>query len=102
MLPAYDTRHEWHRRRSQAVSSFDRLTAYLAARAEPRLKLTFGEVEAILGELLPWGARLGSQWWGDHRTGRRQHSRAWRAAGWRVAGVDAHAGRVTFVRGPPG
>ena len=87
---------------AQPATDYGKLAAHLAARAESCLTLTFDEVEAIVGGLLPLAARLGPYWWGNHRQGRRQHGRAWQEAGWRVAGVDAHAGRVTFVREPAG
>ena len=82
----------------QPVGDFARLAAHLAMQPGPRLALTFAEVEAITGGLLPIRARLHEQWWRAGYRGRARHSFAWRAAGWEVEHVDVYAETVTFVR----
>jgi hypothetical protein len=86
----------WRDRRPEP--DYDKLAAHLAARSEPRLMLTFAELEAIVGEPLPLSARHVSQWWHstDHR--RSRHGFAWRTAGWQLEHVDVYAETVTFVR----
>jgi hypothetical protein len=80
------------------VGDFARLAAHLAMQPGPRLTLTFAEVEAITGGLLPLRARLQEQWWRAGWHGRAPHTLAWRATGWEVEHVDAYDGTVTFVR----
>ena len=80
------------------MNDYGKLPAHLAARPEAVLTLTLDEIEALVGGPLPWAARLGPGWSGDHPTSRGHHGLAWRAAGWRVERVDAYAGRVTFAR----
>ena len=74
-----------------------RLAAYLAGQTQSieRLEMSLGEIEAIVGERLPEGARFPSWWRNDDR---RMHARAWLTAGWLVDGMVAAEGRVVFVR----
>ena len=81
----------------RSSGDFARLAAHLDVELGPRLTLTFAEVEAITGELLPFAATLGTQWWRSGSYG-RAHSFAWRSVGWDVEQVDPYAGTVTFVR----
>jgi hypothetical protein len=78
---------------------YARLTAYLAARHEQRITLTFTQLEqAILLEPLPYGARSQYSWWSNTPSRRLLHNRAWLEAGWRVAAVDRTNWTVTFER----
>ena len=74
-----------------------RLAAYLAGQTQSieRLEMSLGEIEAIVGERLPEGARFPSWWRNDDR---RMHARAWLTAGWLVDRMVAAEGRVVFVR----
>ena len=82
----------------QPTGDYARLTAHLAARSEPRLMLTFAEIEGIVGELLPLQAKLQAQWWQSGYRGRAPHGFAWQAAGWQVDLVDTYTETVTFAR----
>jgi hypothetical protein len=62
-----------------------------------QLVMRFAQVEEILGQPLPIGARSHTAWWGNSRSGHSQ-SRAWLLAGWRVTSVDLAGERVTFER----
>jgi hypothetical protein len=78
---------------------YNRLTAYLTARHESRITLTFTLLEqAILLAPLPYGARSQTSWWSNTPSRRVPHNRAWLDAGWRVAFVDRLGGTVTFER----
>jgi hypothetical protein len=74
-----------------------RLAAYLADQpaAVASLTLTVSEIEEIIGETLPPGARFPSWWRNDQH---RAHSRAWLTAGWEAAGMDRTAATVEFIR----
>jgi hypothetical protein len=82
---------------------YSRLTAYLSARHEQRITLTFTQLEqAILLAPLPYGARSQGSWWSNTPSHRVPHNRAWLDAGWRVAAVDRLGGTVTFERSEQG
>jgi len=78
---------------------YARLTAYLAARDEQQITLTFTQLEqAILLAPLPYGARRQTNWWSNTPSRLVPHNRAWLRAGWRVASVDRTSGTVRFER----
>ncbi len=60
-------------------------------------QMEFAQLEEILGQPLPIGARSHRAWWANGRSGHSQ-SRAWLLAGWRVADVDLAGERVMFER----
>jgi hypothetical protein len=62
-----------------------------------QLHMEFGQLEDIIGQPLPVGARSHRAWWANGRNGHSQ-SRAWLLAGWRVANVDLTGEKVTFER----
>ena len=58
--------------------------------------LSFGDIERIIGRLLPASARLWRAWWSNDRS----HVQAigWLAAGWKVESVKLAERNVTFLR----
>jgi hypothetical protein len=77
--------------------AYIRLAAYLAGQPpeRERLEMSLAELEEVVGQPLPSGARFPSWWRNDeHRT----HSRAWLLAGWEVVELSADEGRVVFAR----
>ena len=74
-----------------------RLAAFLADQPDTVDRLVMGvpQIEEIVGETLPPGAKFPSWWRNDNH---RAHSRAWLTAGWEVAGMDRTAEMVEFVR----
>jgi hypothetical protein len=82
--------------------NYARLTAYLAARDEQRITLTFADLEQmILLAPLPYGARGQVGWWSNAPNRRRPWNHAWLEAGWRVTSADRLSGVVTFERFNP-
>jgi hypothetical protein len=79
-------------------SRYDPLRQYLADRTEAVVRLTFGDVERILGVELPKSARQYRPWWANEEAGTHVHARAWLDAGRRTANVDLNAGTVEFAR----
>jgi hypothetical protein len=83
---------------------YTRLADYLAhlPTETDEVRLTFEQVEGILGRPLPVGAWHNRTWWAfpAERACRRRSMRGTRraAAGWRVYLVDQHAGWVWFKR----
>ena len=63
-----------------------------------QIKLTFDQVEAILGTTLPASATNLTTWWTNIPPKIQSHRTAWLNNGWRVAEVDQQARWVKFVR----
>jgi hypothetical protein len=80
------------------MNKYSPLYRYLAAQPGREIRLTFGELERILGDALPTSARHHRAWWGNQRTGPRPHAQAWLAAGWKVQAVDLGGESVRFRR----
>ena len=78
-----------------------RLAAYLADQPDDvtTIEMSIPEIEQLVGETLPGGARFPSWWRNDEH---RAHSRAWLTAGWRVTEVEPGVPLVRFVRGSEG
>jgi hypothetical protein len=74
-----------------------RLAAFLADQPQDvtRLVMTISDIEELVGESLPDGARFPSWWRNDEH---RAHSRAWLTAGWTVQAMQTGKENVEFVR----
>jgi len=81
------------------TSKYDRLADHLVATGEPRVTLTFDEVEAIIGPLPP-SAHSYPGWWGATAYGcyDNVHAMHWRDAGYIADRPDFAAQIVTFRR----
>lgn len=63
-----------------------------------QIKLTFDQVEAILGNPLPKSATKLQTWWTNVQPRIQSHRTAWLNNGWMVAEFDQQARWVKFVR----
>ena len=63
-----------------------------------KIKLTFDQVEAILGTPLPKSASKLTTWWTNVHPKIQSHHTAWLNHGWIVEEFDLQTRRVTFVR----
>lgn len=71
----------------------------LRMRSERRWRVSFTDIEAVLGFTLPESARLHRPWWSNQRNRRGYaHSLAWQLAGWRTAAVDLEHESLVFER----
>lgn len=81
------------------TTKYSPLASYL--RKQPtgvnKIKLTFDEVEAILGTALPPSAYTSRSWWANDSVGHVQ-SKEWLDAGWRVGYRNLSAKTVDFSR----
>ena len=73
------------------------LADFLAATPDDSIRLTFGQIEAIIGDRLPDSARHHRAWWAN-TTSSHPHARSWLDVGWRVDAVDLSAELATFTR----
>jgi hypothetical protein len=80
------------------VGKYDALRDYLASKAGDEVRMTFSEVEELVGRL-PNSARMHRAWWANDS---KVEALAWRAAGWRVDSVNQLAELVVFARGAAG
>lgn len=80
-------------------SRYDRLRTYLSERPERQVRLSFSEIERIIGRPLPPSARNHRAWWANERSGSHAHARAWLEANppRRTARVDLNAQTAEFV-----
>ncbi|MEY2397454.1 MAG: hypothetical protein QOJ00_628 [Actinomycetota bacterium] len=79
-------------------SKYDPLRAYLEQRPDNAVRMTFRQVEDVLGTKLPGSARRYAFWWANDRTGNHAQAAAWMRAGRRVAKIDLVDYTVMFVR----
>jgi hypothetical protein len=66
-----------------------------------KIKLTFDQVEEILGNPLPASATKLTTWWTNVQPKIQSHRTAWLNNGWMVAEFDQKARWVKFVRASP-
>lgn len=83
--------------RQRRSLKYIRLAAFLAGQVATvdRIEMTAEEIEGLVGEKLPPGAKFPSWWRNDAR---KMHARAWLTAGWEVDGFDPGGEGVVFVR----
>jgi len=79
------------------LSKYAPLRKYLTSGSQTRWRVTFAEVEAVLGFSLPRSAYAYPAWWSNDATG-HSHSRVWLDAGWKTEQVDMAARKLVFRR----
>jgi hypothetical protein len=79
-------------------TKYSSLSRYLLRRGQytNHFTLKFAEVEAIIGDNLPFGAARDTEWWTNSRASAQ--GRAWIDVGWQVENSDLQQRTVTFVR----
>ncbi len=78
-------------------SGYQKLMKYLAERNQDMIRLTFDEIESVLGSQLPPSAFEHRAWWANSAS----HSHAkygWMKAGYETSMVDLDSREVSFVR----
>jgi len=80
------------------VAKYDPLFDYLSRATEPRLRLSFAEIERIIGDSLPASARRHQAWWANERVGTHVHARSWLDAGYETQHLDLNSATIEFVR----
>lgn len=77
------------------MSKYDPLRDHLTSRKDAPWRVTFAEIETILGFPLPRSAYSYPAWWSNDATG-HSHSLAWLDAGWKTEQVDVAGRSLTF------
>jgi hypothetical protein len=80
-------------------SRYDGLRTYLSKQSEPVVRLSFAEIERVIGQPLPSSARRHRAWWANERSGSHVHSRSWLEAKppRRTANVDLNGETADFL-----
>ena len=79
------------------MSKYEPLPQFLGSIGGGSYRMSFSEIERILGFKLPKSAYEHEAWWSNNATG-HSHARAWMKFGWRTEAVDLAARKVTFQR----
>jgi hypothetical protein len=85
--------------RASTRGKYGPLRDHLASCTGIRERMTFAEVEELVGPL-PDSAHRHRAWWGNN--GSNVEARAWLDAGWHVESVNQASGEVVFARGITG
>ena len=79
------------------MGKYEPLPQFLSSKPGATHRMSFEQIERVLGFKLPKSAYEHEAWWSNNATG-HSHSRTWLAAGWRTQEVDLDARKVTFQR----
>lgn len=79
------------------MSKYEPLPQFLASVGGTAHRMSFSEIERVLGFKLPKSAYQHEAWWSNNATG-HSHARAWLQSGWRTEALDLAARKVTFLR----
>lgn len=82
------------------MSKFEPLTAYLGSLPTSERRVTFSEIERILGFKLPPSARRHRPWWSNNPDN-SAITKAWLAAGFRTEQVDMAGETLVFRKAKP-
>lgn len=85
------------------MGKYDPLREYLEASDKPVVRLSFAEIERILGDALPASAYKHSAWWSNEAPGgMHSHAKSWLDAGYRTQHLDRNGQTVEFIAGGVG
>ena len=74
------------------------LGEFLRLSPGPRLRLSFAQVEFLIGAELPASARKHREWWSNEKAGTHRQAQAWMTVGYRVQRLNLPRGIVLFER----
>src|SRR5262245_16567317 len=80
------------------MGKYQPLTSFLQTQKRKEVRLTFKEIEHIIGEPLPSSARRHRAWWSNNPSN-SVITYAWLEAGYRSGQVDMRGEQVVFRRG---
>ncbi len=78
------------------MSRYEPLTQFLQNQPGREVRLSFAQIEQIVGFKLPAAAQHERAWWSNAPTD--ADNKAWLAAGFRSDAIDLSAGELTFRR----
>jgi hypothetical protein len=81
------------------MSKYEPLTQFLQNQPGREVRLSFAQIEQIVGFKLPAAAQQERAWWSNTSS---DSDKAWLAAGFRSEDIDLAAGQLTFRRDASG
>jgi hypothetical protein len=78
------------------TSVYEPLRSHLFDRDEVVVRMTFTDVESVLGRRLPMSARTYPAWWANEKIATHAHPRAWLDTGRQTRSLDFSAESVEF------
>ena len=78
---------------------YEALSAFLQSRKTAWIRLSFREIESVIGRKLPVSARRHQAWWAN--TASHSQAEAWMGIGWKTRGLDLERESVIFERAAP-
>ena len=84
----------------QRQAKYDPLEAHLKSVGFERIRMTFDEIEQVIGSNLPDSARKHRAWWSNNPSN-SVITYAWLAAGYKTEGVSIEHEFLTFRKGAP-
>ena len=79
------------------MSKYEPLTAFLQAKQGRDVRISFSEIEALIGQKLPAKSKANRAWWSNNASNSVM-TKAWLAAGYNSAQVDIAGEKLSFVR----
>jgi hypothetical protein len=79
------------------MGKYEPLPAFLGRSDRTVQRLSFSEIERILGFKLPQSAYQHAAWWSNTASG-HSHAQSWLHAGWQTEAIDLTGRKVTFRR----
>lgn len=79
------------------MSKYEPLSSFLETQPQDQVRLSFDDVERIIGSKLPRSAFEHQAWWANNPEG-HSHCRSWFNAGWKTENLNLSRRTVTFVR----
>jgi len=80
------------------MSVYHPLRDYLRLSGRPQVRLTFREIEDILGRPLPASAFRFPACWSNERSGNHVQTQGWMNAGYMTVELDLSTRKVTFLK----
>lgn len=81
------------------MSKYSPLAEYLALNPSDEVRLSFADIEEIIGDTLPPSAHSFREWWANQRAHpSHRWATEWMEAGWECATVSLQERWVTFKR----
>lgn len=78
------------------MSKYEPLTSFLRAKRGREVRLSFSEIEALIGQKLPAKSKAHRAWWSNNPSN-NVLTKAWLAAGYKSAHVDMAGEKLSFV-----
>lgn len=82
------------------MSKYAPLTEFLLKKDGREVRLTFSQIEEILGQKLPAKSKVHRPWWSNNPSNNVM-TKAWLAAGYRTAQVDVEGEKLSFIAAKP-